>query len=494
MAPREGRIKKQNELLALYPEVKEELMKIPGVESVAVGLKLVNNELTDEIVFQVFVGKKLEEHELETNAIIPKEIRGIKTDVQLVHRGAVLRGYFDPGIKGDEREYRPLKAGIKVGYGIGGGTLGCFGRLVKGNGLVIVTNHHVIAQDRPEGALVGQPLYNRRCCCCCGYDELRIGKLLKKGVINEKVDVALALVDEGIGHEVIIHNSKSDPISLRIEGTAKAVSGDPVFKIGRISGYTEGIIMTINGEVPAGEVQEKKMVNQIFIKPAPGEKFQESTNNKKAFSDGGDSGSVILNEKHEIVALLFGGNPDINKDFDVTYASQIEDVLEALKNDDLEIIIEKSPPKSATILHAPEGKIVDKPVRHDLALKEKLAEHEQGRLWLNIFEKHHQEILHLVNHDRQVTVTWQRNQGPAFMAHLVKSAQEPLYIVPDTVESISLQYLLIKMIAILKVKGSETLRDDIEKYGLELIGLSIGLHSVSELYNKLRAEFKEQIS
>lgn len=487
MAPREERVKRQNELLALHPAVKQELMKIPGVSHVAIGLKEINNELTDEIVFQVFVDKKLDEKELESGLIIPKEINGIKTDVRLTHYGAVPRGFFDPGLKGDMAPYIRLKGGIMVGWGMGGGTLGCFGRLVKDNALVILTNHHVIASDREEGDPVGQPQYHRACCCCCAYDEFKIGVLLKKGCRTDKVDAALGKVDNGIGYDVKLENSVSlkRGISLRIEGTSTSLtSGDRVQKIGRISGHTWGIVDTINAEIPPGELQEKKMIHQITIKPAPEETFIETTNRKRAFSDGGDSGSVILNEKSEIVALMHGGNPDRDV-VDITYASHIQDVLDALKDDGLEMIIEKSPPKGSLIEQAPEGRSIDKQVRPATDIKEKLLHYEQGKLLLNLFDTHHQEILALLNHERQVTVTWQRNQGPAFVAHLVKSAQDPLYIIPEAVESISLQHLMIKMISVLKAKGSKALQEAIEKYGVDVIEYSSGLNTVNEIFNKL---------
>ena len=73
MAPREERIK----LLLLYPEVREELMKITGVSSVAVGLEEINHQLTDEIVFQVFVDKKMNEKDLAPGTVILRELAKI---------------------------------------------------------------------------------------------------------------------------------------------------------------------------------------------------------------------------------------------------------------------------------------------------------------------------------------------------------------------------------------------------------------------------------
>src|SRR5215211_6914183 len=110
MKSKEERVKIQAQLMELHARVKAELMKIPGVVDVAVGLKEKDGVLTDEITFQVFVKEKKEEKDLLPEHIIPKRIMGINTDVQKVPK-AIKRE--------DNRECRPVKGGVQVGNGKG---------------------------------------------------------------------------------------------------------------------------------------------------------------------------------------------------------------------------------------------------------------------------------------------------------------------------------------------------------------------------------------
>ena len=53
----------------------------------------------------------------------------------------------------------------------------------------------------------------------------------------------------------------------------------------------------------------------------------------KAFSLGGDSGSLIVNSTFEAIGLLFAGSSAADNGTGVTYANPIQAVLDALKVD-----------------------------------------------------------------------------------------------------------------------------------------------------------------
>ena len=62
-------------------KVAEEWKKRPGVLNVAVSHKIVNGKLTDVRCITVYVEKKIAEAKLKASEIIPKEVKGMCTDV-----------------------------------------------------------------------------------------------------------------------------------------------------------------------------------------------------------------------------------------------------------------------------------------------------------------------------------------------------------------------------------------------------------------------------
>jgi hypothetical protein len=71
-------MKSLEEITRVKTEVEPELLKIPGVTGVDIGHKYVGGKKTDELAIRVYVKKKREVPEKDA---IPKEIRGIPTDV-----------------------------------------------------------------------------------------------------------------------------------------------------------------------------------------------------------------------------------------------------------------------------------------------------------------------------------------------------------------------------------------------------------------------------
>ncbi|MBE7173190.1 MAG: hypothetical protein INR73_21630 [Williamsia sp.] len=502
MLSREEREKIHEHLLALLPEVREELKKIPGVTSVAIGLKEVDFSLTDEIVFQVLVDEKKQPHELQPEEMVPKEIRGVKTDVMKILHAAP---HFVYDKRGDDLPHHtdedPLTAGVMVGFFNTHGTLGCFARLKNDPAqLVMLSNHHVLADGRPDGAMVGQPFYSEGCCCCCAYPENHTGYLLGEGVKDKKADCAIATVNSNLKHKPIISNTQSrkkeDPAQreLHIKGTQKALSGDVVVKIGCISGFTTGIIKSLAYTVIDPNTNADYMVEQITIVPHPAETYISSTDLLPAFSEKGDSGAVVLHrETGNVVALLWGGDPELQKEddpdknkdkkMDTTFATHIDVVLKALEEKGYPIEIEKYTDSTGSTPLAAARTVLSTPSPNDFA--QRLQQHPAGKKWAALAAQHRTEVMHLINHERVVSVAWQRNQGPAFTAHIAKSAQDPAHVIPDNVNGISLQQLLIKMGSVLTEKGSGELRTAIEKHTLELLAHAENLNSVESLLTRL---------
>ena len=139
------------------------------------------------------------------------------------------------------------------------------------------------------------------------------------------LDCALAEVDSGvpIDHGTLRGLVNGKDRELKGLGPEVVDPGEVVYKVGRTTGATKGKVTAfdIDNLVVNFEVSNLIFENQIEI---------EGTG-KKPFSDGGDSGALIVNARMEAVALLFAGSEVGGKNKQgLTYANPIHDVLEAL--------------------------------------------------------------------------------------------------------------------------------------------------------------------
>jgi hypothetical protein len=92
-----------------------------------------------------------------------------------------------------------------------------------------------------------------------------------------------------------------------------------------------------------------------------------------------------------------------------------------------------------------------------------LAGSPQGRHLLKIVRRHLRESLDLVNRRRRVTVVWQRNKGPAFVAAFLNMARSGGGAIPKTVAGYSLETLANALFDVLLLEGSSALSSAIEE-------------------------------
>ena len=97
---------------------------------------------------------------------------------------------------------------------------------------------------------------------------------------------------------------------------------------------------------------------------------------------------------------------------------------------------------------------------------------------------HIEEILYLVNHNRRVTVTWQRNQGPAFVIAIRDSLNRKDIPVPKTVNGIHLEHLLLHMADALQRSGSLELRRTIAERSLQVLTWARECSSVNTFFEE----------
>lgn len=214
---------------------------------------------------------------------------------------------------------RPAPIGISTGHpNITAGTIGC--RVTKGGKFYVLSNNHVYADENNAniGDIVLQP---------GPYDgglspRDRIGTLAAFASIRfhpraqNKIDAAIAELDTIVVDEVevpAVDNATPEGPYQYVPSvsTVAATIELPVKKHGRTTGLTFGEVFAVNATVRvtygSGMAQ---FVGQIIVTPG-------------AFSEGGDSGSLIVTETgNNPVGLLFAGSSSY------TIANPIDAVLD----------------------------------------------------------------------------------------------------------------------------------------------------------------------
>ena len=314
---------------ALAQQTKREheasLMSLGNVVATGVGYKVAGNVQTDEHAVIVSVVKKLPLIQLPESARIPKTLGGVPTDV--VETGRIY-AFQDP-----TQKMRPARPGISIGhYQITAGTLGC---LVQRDGQVyILSNNHVLANSNAgqvgdailqpgpyDGGTSSDQIGTLEQFVPVGFGVsvsgclsltalLRLLGLLPTPKINEPgnntVDCAIA---KPVSPDLV------DPNILNIgvpAGVGTATLGTQVQKSGRTTGYTQDQISQIDVTVSVsyGGTNIAVFKNQLMA---------------GAMSQGGDSGSAVLDMDKKVVGLLFAGSDT------TTIMNPIQFVLDALQ-------------------------------------------------------------------------------------------------------------------------------------------------------------------
>lgn len=227
---------------------------------------------------------------------------------------------------------RPLFIGASIGHHlVTAGSLGCF---VKGKGssgqLFVLSNNHVLANENaasPGDAILQPGTYDG------GRDPKDDVAMLARWVKLERrspnrVDCALASLDASVTPELDrlrgIGKSGKDGVLSAMCADDVLDEGLRVRKVGRTTGATAGRVTAfeVDNVVVNFGVGNLRFDGQIEI---------ESTG-RAPFSDGGDSGSLIVTDDLCALALLFAGSETGGSNgHGLTYANPLALVLKQLK-------------------------------------------------------------------------------------------------------------------------------------------------------------------
>src|SRR5215204_1705338 len=122
---RDNQLQEYTELLHLKDNVEGELLRIPGVVAVSVGLKVIDGVHTEDTCLRIYVVEKKPLEAVPEADRIPSSIDGVATDVNEIPKDVTASAATKP----DTAKYRPLCGGIaiKSANSTRGliGTLGC---------------------------------------------------------------------------------------------------------------------------------------------------------------------------------------------------------------------------------------------------------------------------------------------------------------------------------------------------------------------------------
>ena len=297
-----------NQVIAWALKLNEdELLSKANVVGVGIGEKIRGGFSQDRLCLKIYVEKKLIAKKLTKAEFIPQEISRIETDVE--EAGKIIA-------QANTGRFRPAPGGVSLGhYKITAGTLGCLVKDKKSGKVLILSNNHVLANSNK--AEKGDPILQPG-----PYDGGKkpkdlIGYLENWIEINFKKEANL--VDAALARPKNVSLVKPEIMLIGSpQGVAKAKLGMPIQKSGRTTGYTTGKVKDISASVKVNYDNQTALFRGQIL----------TTN----MSQGGDSGSLVLDMKARAVGLLFAGSEQ------VTILNPINEVLRLL---DIELLPQK---------------------------------------------------------------------------------------------------------------------------------------------------------
>lgn len=321
---------------ATFEKAKLDLLRKAGVVAVGIGYKTVGGAKTPALAIVCSVIKKLPVKNIKAVDLIPKLVEGISTDV--IETGIIK------ALEDRTKRWRPAPGGVSIGHEkITAGTLGCL--VEKGGKKYILSNNHVLA-NMNEGA-IGDAILQPGSYDGGTFPYDRIATLAEFVKINfiggngcslsKTITKLLNFITQSIKSKSRFATSRAELPENRVDaaiaepldaswvldeilevgkllGIGEATLGLGVKKSGRTSGLTHGTIdvMNVAVQVQYGESKIAYFVDQLQA---------------GAMSEGGDSGSAVVDEENHLVGLLFAGSDT------TTIINPIGEVFSALQLD-----------------------------------------------------------------------------------------------------------------------------------------------------------------
>ncbi|UCF30239.1 MAG: hypothetical protein JSV26_09215 [bacterium] len=322
----------------LLQQHSRDLLSRPNVVATGVGFKVAGDVRSDTPSIICSVRKKVAAAALSSRDLVPRELDGVPTDVIETGR---IRAFQAP-----TGRFRPAPGGVSVGHReITAGTLGCWVR--REGQWMMLSNNHVLANS--NDAEIGDPILQPGPFDSGRYpgDQIAVledfvpikfpgdtngdsggcgiaGTIVSilngiAGILDSSTRVKSFsiqqvdnLVDAAIGRPLNEEDVLPEILNIgTVAGTASADLGTAVKKSGRTTGFTQGEILQVDVtvDVQYGTNLVARFTDQLMA---------------GAMSQGGDSGSAVLDNQNRLVGLLFAGSDQ------TTIINRIEHVFDAL--------------------------------------------------------------------------------------------------------------------------------------------------------------------
>ncbi|MDX1405305.1 MAG: hypothetical protein R3192_12240 [Woeseiaceae bacterium] len=291
-----------------------------NVVASGIGYKITNDVTTSDLSIVCSVTSKIEAARLDSRDVVPKEIDGIPTDVVETGRIRALQSHT--------AKYRPAPGGVSIGHrDITAGTLGCL--VKKGDQTLILSNNHVLANSndgqRGDAILQPGPIDGGRfpsdhiadledfvtieflqpeppSDCPTASTVIAMLNWICKAIGSRtryrtiSLQASDNLVDAAIARPLSEADVVDDILRIgSIQGFGDVDLGAAIKKSGRTTEFTTGQILQVDVtvDVDYGAGRTARFVDQLLAGP---------------MSQGGDSGSAILDDNNNLVGLLFAGS------------------------------------------------------------------------------------------------------------------------------------------------------------------------------------------
>lgn len=263
----------------------------------------------------------------------------VRVQQRQLERGGALREHLTKAARGEidysyigrvtkrqlpwtQQRQRPLLIGCSVGHvDVTVGTLGAFAHPNHDDQILMLSNNHVLAME--DAADIGDAIVQPGRLDDGEPPEDVVATLFRFAALQTSgnlVDAAVARLVPGI---------KYDRSTIRGDGMLRGVRPTPVMSEDRVLKLGRTTVLT-RGKVTAAEFDNLVVEYDRGLLSFDDQIEIEGAGNE-AFSAGGDSGSVIVDEDGLACALLFAGS-DIGgtNGMGLTYANDIRKVLQAL--------------------------------------------------------------------------------------------------------------------------------------------------------------------